>query len=329
MKRREFIALVGGAAAAWPLAAWGQQINAPRRVAILMGGSEGDPNYQTYLAAFRRGLTELNWREGSNLRLYVYWGNSDATRIDAYATALIDLAPDLILATNTPTARALKKATKTIPTVFAGLSDPIGDGIVSSLARPGGNITGFTSFNAPIAAKWLELLKEVSPQTEHAGVIFNPKTSPYTIFLPTMETTAPQIGIVLDQMSVTDPATIEAAIGKLSNEERSGLVIMPDIFMSLHSELIFSLAAHGKIPTVAPLRSFASAGSLMSYGSNFAELFRQSAQYVDRILRGEKPEDLPVQDPTKYELVINLKTAKAIELTIAPTLLARADEVIE
>ena len=242
---------------------------------------------------------------------------------------MIDLAPDLILATNTPTARALKQATGTIPIVFAGLSDPIGDGIVSSLSQPGGNITGFTSFNAPIAGKWLELLKEVSPSTERVGVIFNPKTSPYAIFLPTMETAAPQIHIALRQTPVSDPAAIEATIGNLSNEPRSGLVVLPDIFMTLHSALTFSLAARGKIPTVGPLRSFANAGSLISYGSNFADLFRQSAQYADRILRGETPKDLPVQDPTKYELVINLKTAKALELTIPAALLARADEVIE
>lgn len=329
MRRREFTRLLGGIPLVWPLAASAQQAGALKRVAVLMGGNEDNPNYRTYLSAFRQGLADANWREGSNIRFYVYWGNSDASRISAYATALIDLAPDLILATNTPTARALKKATETIPIVFAGLSDPIGDGIVSNLARPGGNITGFTSFNAPIAGKWLELLKEVSPSTERVSVIFNPRTSPYALFLPAMEVTAPQIRVTLSQMPVTDPAAIEAAIGKLSNEGHPGLVVMPDIFMTLHSELTFSLAARGKIPTVAPLRSFASAGSLITYGSNFADLFRQSAQYADRILRGERPKDLPVQDPTTYELVINLKTAKALGLTVPPTLLARADDVIE
>jgi putative tryptophan/tyrosine transport system substrate-binding protein len=329
MKRREFIRFVGGMPMAWPLVASAQQTVAQKRVALLMGGNEENQNYQTYLAAFRQGLADANWREGSNLRLYVYWGNSDATRINTFATALIDLAPDLILATNTPTARALKQATGTIPIVFAGLSDPIGDGIVASLSQPGGNITGFTSFNAPIAGKWLELLKEAAPTTERAAVIFNPKTSPYAIFLPALQAAAPQLHIALIQTPVSDPAAIEAAIGKLANEPHTGLVVLPDIFMSLHGGLTFSLSTRQKIPTIGPLRSFANAGSLMSYGSDFADLFRQSAQYVDRILRGERPRDLPVQDPTKYELVINLKTAKAIDLSIPPTMLARADEVIE
>jgi ABC-type uncharacterized transport system substrate-binding protein len=328
MKRRAFIAGLGGAAAAWPVGARGQQTESMKRLAVLMGGVDS-PNYQAYIAAFRQGLVNAKWLEGRNLHVDVYWGNSDAARIDAYAVKLVSLAPDLILATNTPTARALKRATETIPIVFAGLSDPIGDGIVASLSKPGGNITGFTSFNAPIAGKWLELLKEASLGTERAGVIFNPKTSPHAIFLPAMEAIAPQVGITLSQMPVSDQAAIETVIGKLSGEPGSGLVVLPDIFMTLHSELTFALAARGRLPTVAPLRSFANAGGLLSYGSNFADLFREAAQYVDRILRGEKPRDLPVQDPTRYELVINLKTAKAIGLTVPPTILARADEVIE
>jgi putative ABC transport system substrate-binding protein len=327
MRRRTFIAALGGAAA-WPLVTRAQQHEAMKRVAILMGGTE-NANYQGYVAAFRQGLADVNWREGRNIRVDVYWGNSDAARIDAYAAELVGLAPDVILATNTPTARALKRATETIPIVFAGLSDPIGDGIVASLSKPGGNITGFTSFNAPIAGKWLELLKEAASSTERAGVIFNPKTAPYAIFLPTMEAIAPQVGVTLTRMPVSDQAAIEAVIGKISSEPRSGLIVIPDIFMTLHSELIFTLAVRGRLPTIAPLRSFANAGGLMSYGSNFTDLFQQAAPYVNRILRGEKPRDLPVQEPTRYELVINLKTAKAIGLTVPPTLLARADEVIE
>ena len=326
--RRQFISALGGTVAAWPFTARAQQTGATKRVAILTGGTD-NPNYQQYLAAFRQGLADANWREGRNIRVDVYWGNSDAGRIDAYAAQLVSLAPDLILATNTPTARALKRTSGNIPVVFAGLSDPIGDGIVASLAKPGGNITGFTSFNGPIAGKWLELLKEVSPSTKRAGVIFNPKTAPHALFLPVMETIAPQLGITLNPVPVSDQAAIETMVGNLLSEQNSGLVVLPDIFMSLHSKLIFALAVRGRLPTVAPLRSFANSGGLMSYGSNFADLFRQSAQYVDRILRGEKPSDLPVQDPTKYELVINLKTAKAIDLTVPPTLLARADEVIE
>ena len=328
MRRREFLGVLGAAAAAGPLATHAQQTDATKRVAILMGGSD-TPNYQQYVAAFRRGLADTNWREGQNIRLDVYWGNSDAGRIDAYAAELVSLAPNVILATNTPTARALKRIGETIPVVFAGLADPVGDGIVASLSKPGGNVTGFTSFNAPIAGKWLELLKEVSPKTERAGVIFNPKTSPHAIFLPVMEVIAPQIGLTLHQMPVGDQAGIETVLSKLSGEPSSGLVVLPDIFMTLHSELIFSLAARGGLPTVAPLRSFANAGGLISYGSSFTDLFRNSARYVDRVLHGEKPRDLPVQDPTTYELVVNLKTAKAIGLTMPPALLARADGVIE
>ena len=246
MRRREFIAGLGSAAA-WPLMARAQQTEATKRLAILMGGVES-PNYQAYVTAFRQGLANANWREGQNLHVEVYRGNSDAARIDAYAAKLVSLAPDLILATNTPTARALKRATETIPIVFAGLSDPIGDGIVVSLSKPGGNITGFTSFNAPIAGKWLELLKEVSPGTERAGVIFNPKTSPYAIFLPTMETIAPQVRIALNQMPVDDQAAIEIGVAKLASEPGSGLVVLPDIFMTLHSDLIFALAARGGLP---------------------------------------------------------------------------------
>jgi putative ABC transport system substrate-binding protein len=328
MQRRNFIALIGGAVVAWPLAVRAQQTERMKRIAILMGSAENAEG-QARIAAFRQGLGDLSWKEGRNVRIDVRWGMGDAARIEAYATELVSLAPDAILATNTPTARALKLATESIPIVFAGLSDPIGDGIVASLARPGGNITGFTSFNAPIAGKWLELLREISPSTRRASVIYNPKTAPYAIFLPVMEAIAPQIGLMLTRAPVGDPAAIEATIGKLASEPDAGLIIMPDIFLGLHSELIFGLATRGKLPTVCPLRSYATAGGLLSYGSIFTDLFRQAAPYVDRVLRGEKPRDLPVQDPTKYELVINLKTAKAIGLTVPPPLLVRADEVIE
>jgi putative ABC transport system substrate-binding protein len=213
--------------------------------------------------------------------------------------------------------------------VFAGLSDPIGDGIVTSLARPGRNITGFTSFNAEISGKWLELLKEIVPTTKRVAVIFNPATAPHAIFLPVMRVVAPQIGLALTTAEVSDQVAIEDAIGKLVSVPGAGLVVMPDVFTYLHRETIFGLAIRGKLPTVCPLDNFANAGGLVSYGSNFKELFRQAAPYIDRILRGEKPSALPVQDPTKYDLIINLKTAKALGLEVPPTMLARADEVIE
>jgi putative tryptophan/tyrosine transport system substrate-binding protein len=326
--RRKFVSALGGMAVAWPFAARAQQTEAMKRVAILMGGAENQEG-QERVAAFRQGLGDRHWQEGRNVHIDIRWGMGDATRIEDYATELVRLAPDAILATNTPTARALKRATETIPIVFAGLSDPIGDGIVASLSQPGGNITGFTSFNAPIAGKWLELLKEISPRTQRADVIFNPKTAPYAIFLPVMEASAPQIGLTLTRAPVGDQAAIETAMRKLASEPDAGLIVMPDIFSGLHSDLIFALATRGRLPSVCPLRSYATAGGLLSYGSIFTDLFRQAAPYVDRILLGEKPRDLPVQEPTKYELVINLKTAKAIGLTVPSPLLARADEVIE
>jgi len=327
VRRRGFITLLGGAAA-WPLAARAQQVEGVKRIAILMGGAENSEN-QARASAFQQALHDLGWREGHNVRFDIRWGLGDAARIDAYATELVSLAPDAILATNTPTARALKQATETIPIVFAGLSDPIGDGIVVSLSKPGGNITGFTSFDGPIAGKWLQLLKEIAPNTAHAGVIFNPKTAPHAIFLPVMEATAPSVGLTLTQLPVTNQTAIETGIGKLASEPASGLVIMPDVFTGLYADLIFGLATRGKLPTVCPLRVFAVAGGLASYGSDFTDLFRQAASYIDRILRGQKPPDLPVQEPTKYELVVNLKTAKAIGLAVPSTLLTRADEVIE
>lgn len=328
MRRREFIKAVAASAASFPLAAHAQQSGGKKRVAILNGNPE-TPTTRARVTAFQQGLAKAGWQEGRNISFEVRWGGADAARIDAYANELVKLNPDAILATNTPTARSLKRASDTIPIVFAGLSDPIGDGIVASLAKPGRNITGFTSFNAPIAGKWLELVKELSPATVRAGVIYNPKTAPHAIFLPVMQDIAPRLGVTVMTMPVSDRAAIETAFGQLAREPNSGLVVMPDIFMTTNGELVFALARQARLPSVGPLRVFAEAGALASYGSDFIELFREAAPYVDRILRGEKPRDLPVQEPTKYELIINLKTAKALGLTVPASLLARADEVIE
>jgi len=316
-----------GAAATWPLVASAQQPAGQKRVGILMGTAD-DADGQERLQAFRRGLQDLNWVEGRNIRFDVRWGAGDAARTKAYAAELVGLAPDLILATNTPTARSLKQATETVPVVFSGLADPIADGIVANLSSPQGNITGFTSFNAAIAGKWLQLLKEMAPATDRVIVIYNPDTAAHRIFVPVMETVAPQIAMTLDHAEVTDRGAIESAIRAAAAPGRA-LMIMPDVFTALHRQTIFDLAINGRLPTMCPLRIYTTAGGLLSYGSNIVSLFRQAAPYADRILRGEKPRDLPVQEPTQYELIINLKTAKALGLTVPPTLLARADEVIE
>jgi putative ABC transport system substrate-binding protein len=328
MKRRAFIAGLG-CAAVWPIVARAQQPEAVKRIAILMGIAENDSEGQARVAAFRQGLQELNWVDGRNARIDIRWGAGDALRTSIYAKELVDVAPDVILATNTPTARALKQSTEAIPIVFAGLSDPIADGIVTSLSKPEGNITGFTSFNGAIAGKWLQLLKEVSPGIERVVVIYNPDTAPYAIFLPVMDSVAPQVAVTLTHAPVRDKAAIENTISKIGNAPGGGLVILPDVFMALNRHMIFDLAARAHLPTTCPVRQFATAGGLLSYGSNFSSLFRQSASYIDRILRGEKPRELPVQDPVSYELIVNLKTAKTLGLTIPPSLLARADEVIE
>jgi putative ABC transport system substrate-binding protein len=327
MRRREFIGALGGLAA-WPIAARAQQPGATKRIAVLMG-TAAESDGKARLAAFQQGLHDLHWVENRNVSFIVRWGAGNADLTKAFAAELVGLAPDVILATNTPTARALKQATDKIPIVFAGLADPIADGIVASLSSPQGNITGFTSFNAEIAGKWLQLLKEISPGIERVVVIYNPDTAPYAIFLPVMEAVAPQIAVTLQRAQVRDQAAIESAINGLAGAPGVALLIMPDVFTFLHRETIFRLATRGHFPTMCPLRPFAAAGGLMSYGSDFVSLMRQAAPYVDRILRGEKPANLPVQEPTGYELIINLKTAKALGLDLPPTLLARADEVIE
>jgi putative tryptophan/tyrosine transport system substrate-binding protein len=328
MRRRAFIGFVGGAAAAWSLPARAQQPGGAKRVAIL-NGNAASPVPLARVTAFQTGLAERGWKEGHNISFDVRWAAADVARIDAYALELVKLNPDVILAVNTPVARALKLATDTIPVVFAGISDPIGDGIVASLSKPGRNVTGFTSFNAPIAGKWLELLKELAPATTRVGAIYNPKTAPHAIFLPVMQDIAPRLGMSVALMPVNDPSEIESAVGALSREPNCGLVVLPDAFMTTYSQLLFTLAQKARLPTVGPLSLFAANGALVSYGSDFTSLFHQASSYVDRILRGEKPGDLPVQEPIKYELVVNLKTAKALALTVPQAVLARADEIIE
>jgi putative ABC transport system substrate-binding protein len=328
MRRREVVGLAGIAATA-PLVARAQPSGVTKRIAVLMGLAENDPEGQSRIAAFRQGLSKVNLLEGRNAHIDIRWGAGDAVRTRAYARELVNLAPDAILGTNTPTVRALKEATRKIPIVFAGLSDPISDGIVASLSKPEGNITGFVSFDASIAGKWIQLLTEVAPGVDRAAVLYNPDTAPHAIFFPTMENAARQVGMTLTRAPVRDGAAIEHAITGLSAARGGGLVIIPDVFSALHKTLIFDLAIREHLPTICPVRQFASAGGLISYGSNFDTLYRQAASYIDRVLRGESPHDLPVQEPTRYELIINLKTARALGLKVPPLLLARADEVIE
>jgi ABC-type uncharacterized transport system substrate-binding protein len=328
MRRREFLIGSGLSAAALSTSLSVRAADATKRVAILMGVADEKVG-QNRVAAFKLGLRELGWEDGRNIRHDVRWGEGDAARTRDYAKELVALNPDLILATNTPTARALKQATETVPIVFTGLADPIADGIVASYANPSGNFTGFVSFSAAIAGKWLQLLKEAAPSSTRIVVLYNPDTAPYAIFYPVMEAIAPSLGMTLVGSPVRDKEAIESAIGGLSAASGGALAIMPDVFMLLHGKTIFDLAISRRLPSVSPLRQFVAAGSLISYGSNFDKLFRQAASYADRILRGDKPNKLPVQEPTEYELIVNLRTAKAIGLTMPETLLGRADEVIE
>ena len=328
MQRRDFLSVLGGAAA-WPLTAWAQQPEQMRRIGVLMGIAESDPEGQARVAAFRQGLQELKWVEGGNIKIDLRWATGDAARTKAYAAELVSLAPDVIFAQNTPVIRELVRETRTIPIVFAVVSDPIGDGFVTSLSKPGGNITGFSSLDPAVAGKWLQLLKQISPHIRRVAIIFNPDTAPHSIFLPALEAAAPSFAVKLIRATVRDTAEIESAIAALASEPDGGLIVMPDVFVSNNRKLIYKLSAQHRVPTVYPFRYHAADGGLISYGPDIVDQSRQAASYVDRILKGEKPADLPVQAPTKYQLVINLKTAKALGLTVPPTLLATADEVIE
>jgi putative ABC transport system substrate-binding protein len=329
MRRREFLGVLGSAAAAWPLRARAQQSERVRRIGFLMGLPESDAEGQARVKAFREGLAGLKWTEVNNIRIDLRWSTGDVARIRADAEELVRLAPDVIVGSNTPSVRALKQATQTIPIVFAGLADPIGDGFVSNLSRPGGNITGFSSFDAAMAGKWLQILKEVSPGIERVTVMFNPDTAPHSVFWPALEAAAPSVGVTLVRSLVRDLAAIEAAIGRLAGDAGAGLVIMPDTFTARYRSSMYALTARHRVPSIYGPRYHVASGGLMSYGPDFVEQHGRAASYVDRIFKGEKPGDLPVQTPNKFEFVINLKAAKALGLNIPLPLLGRADEVIE
>jgi putative ABC transport system substrate-binding protein len=328
MRRREFIGVLGGAAA-WPVVARGQT-ERMRRIGILMGFAETDPKAQTRVAAFERGLAALGWSEGTNLRIELRWSAGDINRAAFLARELVALQPDVILADTTPVTAAIQHDTKSIPIVFVQVSDPVGSGFVESLSHPGGNITGFLNLEATLAEKWLELLKEIAPRTIRVAAMFNPQTAPYAEYhLGPLRTAAPKLGVTLFPTPVRSDDEIETALARIARDPGSGLIAMIDSFIFVHRRLIIELTARHNIPSVYPVRDVTVDGGLISYGVEGADLFVRAASYADRILRGANPAELPVQGPTKFELVINLNTARALGLTVPPSLLARADEVIE
>jgi putative ABC transport system substrate-binding protein len=329
MKRREFITLVGGAAAAWPLAARAQQGDRVRRIGVLMALVEGDLEGRRYIEAFEQGLRELDWTQGRNLQIDCRWGGNDRDRIQAYANEFVGMKPDVILAQTSLVMPALQRATRTIPIIFMQINNPVESGIVASMARPGGNITGFMSFELTVGEKWLETLKEIAPGLTRAGVILNPTQSPQVAILRTIEAVAPAAGVSLTLIGAQDEAEIERAISAFARDSNGGLIVLPNPITNRHRKAIAALAVQYRLPAVYAYRYFVEDGGLMSYGAEPPGLYRRAANYVDRILRGEKPGDLPVQAPTKYDLVINLKAAKAIGLAISESLLVRADGVIE
>jgi putative ABC transport system substrate-binding protein len=328
MKRREFITLLSGAAASWPLAALAQQAERMRRIGVLGILAEDDPQMKADLAAFRQGLERLGWSEGRNVRIDTRFAPAGA-QAQVLAKELVALQPDVILAHSTPVAAALQRESRTIPIVFVNVSDPIGSGFIASLARPGGNLTGLLNFEASITGKWLAMLKEIAPHLVRAAFIANPKTTHYDYFLRAAEAVAPSLAIELVPSTVENAADIERTIEACARVPNGGLLLPPDSTIALHRDLIIGLAARHRLPAVYFNRSWVAAGGLMSYGTDFVDIFRQVAPYVDRILRGAKPADIPVQAPTKFETAINLKTARALGLTMPPGLLVAADEVIE
>jgi putative tryptophan/tyrosine transport system substrate-binding protein len=327
--RRQFITVLGGAAA-WPLAARAQQPERMRRIGVLINLTADDPEGRARLAAFLEGLRELGWTDGRNIQIETRFGGGDVGRIRAHAAELVALAPDVIVANTTPVTRAVRQATSSIPIVMAAVNDPVDQGFVSSLAHPGGNITGFSFIDFQMVGKWLEMLKEAAPGVTRAILMFNPNTAPhYYVYLRSFEAMPRSIAVDVTAAPVHETTEVEEAIAKLGREPGGGLLVAPDGFTTIHQHLFIRLAQQHRLPAVYALRTFVAQGALMSYGPDSYDVLRRSASYVDRILKGEKPADLPVQAPTKYELVINLKTAKALGLTVPETLLARADEVIE
>src|SRR5262245_25753833 len=328
-KRRDVLTLLGGAAA-WPLGAGAQQGQQVRRIGVLMGLVASDPEAQSRMAVFERGLRELGWVKGRNLWIEYRWAGGGENVLRNHAAELLAMAPDLILANSTPVTAALREQSQGVPIVFTQVTDPVGQALVPNLAHPGGNLTGFTSFEFSIGTKWLEMLKQTAPHVTRVALVFNPHSAPFAdLFLQPVEAAAPSFSVTPIVAAVRATDDLNRVFDALPREANAGLIVLSDLGMTNHRDALIALAARHRVPAVYPFRYFAASGGLMSYGTDVAEVFRRAAAYVDRILRGTSPADLPVQAPTKYELVINLKTAKALGLTVPPSLIALADEVIE
>ena len=330
MRRRKFITLLGGAAA-WPLASHAQQPEQMRRVGVLSSGvAAADPEIRAFNAAFRQGMQERGWSEGRNLQIDYRCAGPDVEQIKSYAAELVDAQPDVIFAITSPSVAALQRATRTIPIVFVAISDPVGQGFVASLAKPGGNITGFTGLEFSIGQKWVAFLKELAPRVTRIAYLFHPEIGPfYPLWLKSVEDAAATLGVEVTAAPVRAVGDIERAIGSIAAQPNSGLIVQPDGYTIASRRLIIELVARHRLPAVYTYRFEAADGGLVSYGTDALDQYRRSAAYVDRILKGERPANLPVQQPQKYELVINLRTAKAMGLEIPASLLATADEVID
>jgi putative ABC transport system substrate-binding protein len=331
MERRTFLGALTSGLLAAPLAAAAQPADRIRRIGLLIPFAESDVEAQAQIAAFQEALRALGWNEGRNVRIEYRWAARDSARIRAFAKELVELQPDVILARTTPVTAALLKETRTIPIVFSVVSDPVGDGLVASLARPGGNVTGFTNVDASLGSKWLQLLKEIAPRIRRVAFMFDPRMAPGggAYYRRLIEGAAPSIGVQVIATVVHDAADIKRAIDAFTREPNGALIVLPDVTNVNHRRETISLAAHHRLPAIYPTDYFAKDGGLISYGADYLDLYRKAASYVDRILRGAKPNELPVQGPIKFQLVINLNTAKALGLTIPPSLLLQADQMIE
>ena len=330
MRRREFISLIGSAAVALPLAARAQQGERMRRIGVLMAFAESDPEGPGFVAAFREGLQKLGWAEGRNIRIDYRWAALDTELMQRFSKELVALQPELVLSSSTPTTAALLQETRTIPIIFANVIDPVGSGFIASLARPGGNVTGFTDNEASMVGKWLELLKEIAPRVNRVAFLFNPATATYAeYYLNPYKAAAASFAMEAIAAPVRNTSELESVVAAQARAPNGGLIVMPDAFMTAHNAEVTSLVARHRLPAVSPNRFYTELGGLLSYGNDIVDNYRRAATYVDRILKGAKPSELPIQAPVKFDLVINLKTAKALGLDVPPHLQQVADEVIE